>query len=63
MAGKDFKLHMYSHDTDVLLLALCWVPKLDTNSEVTIVIRTGEHSRKVMLIPIYDTLGQVKHLR
>ena len=46
---------MYSTDTHVLLPAICWMSTLDTNSAV--IIGTGEHSRKVMLRPIYDKLG------
>ena len=41
---------LYSWGTDVLLLALRRVPKLDTNSAV--IIGTGEHSCKMMLKPI-----------
>ena len=46
-------VHVFSWGTDVLLLALRRVPKLDKNSAV--IIGTGEHSRKVMLKPIYMT--------
>ena len=42
---------MYWRYTDVLLLDIHVVPKLDTNSAV--IIDTGEHSRKVMLEPTY----------
>ena len=41
MASTGFQVHIYSQDTDVLLLALCRVPLLG----------------KVMLQPIYDKLG------
>jgi hypothetical protein len=58
VAGKGLDVHIYSQDTDVLLLALRRVPKLGTKPAV--IMGTREHRRKVMLKPIYDKLGPDK---
>ena len=51
-------LHLYSPDTDVLLLALRRVPQLGTNPAV--IMGTGERRQRVMLRPMYDQLGADK---
>ncbi|CAM1307414.1 Uncharacterised protein r2_g1730 [Pycnogonum litorale] len=56
IAGLD--VHIYSQDTDVLLLALRRVPLLGTKPSM--IMGTSEHRRKVMLKPIYDALGADK---
>jgi len=56
IAGLD--VHIYSQDTDVLLLALRRVPLLGTKPAM--IMGTSEHRRKVMMKPIYDALGADK---
>ena len=53
-----FVVHIYSQDTDVLLLALCRVPELV--SKTALIIGSGERRHKVMLKPIYEKLGSEK---
>ena len=51
-------MHIYSQDTDVLLLALCRVPELV--SKTALIIGSGERCHKVMLKPIYEKFGPEK---
>jgi len=51
-------VHIYSQDTDVLLLALYRVPEL--SSKAALIIGSGEHHHKVILKPIYEKLGPEK---
>ena len=55
VAANGFDVHIYTQDTNVLLLALRRVPKLGTNP--AIIMGTGDRRRNVMLKPIYDKLG------
>ena len=58
VAKTGFIVHLYSPDTDVLLLALRRVPQLSTNPAV--IMGTGERRHRVMLRPMYDQLGADK---
>ena len=51
-------VHIYSLDTDVLVLALKRVPQLGKN--VAMVMGTGDRRRLIMLEPIYNALGSEK---
>ena len=51
-------VHIYSQDTDVLVLALKRVPQLGKN--VAMVMGTGDRRRLIMLEPIYNALGSEK---
>ena len=51
-------VHIYSQDTDVLLLALRRTPLLGNNS--ALIMGTSERRHKVFLQPIYDKLGPEK---
>ena len=61
-AAEIFKLgltvHIYSSDTDVMVLALSVLPKI--GQETIIITGTGENRRKVALGPIFDALGPNK---
>lgn len=57
-SAEGYKIHIYSQDTDVLLLALRRVPQLGEGA--TMIMGTGEHRKEVLLKPIYDQLGQEK---
>ena len=50
--------HIYTQDTDVLLLALSRMPQLGRNS--ALIMGTGDRRRTVQLQPIYDALGPSK---
>ena len=56
VGSKGMNVHIYSQDTDVLLLALRRTPLLGDVSAV--IMDTSEIRRKVFLQPIYDTLGR-----
>ena len=58
VAKTGLRIHIYSQDTDVLLLALRRVQQLGT--EPAIIMGTKERRRKVHLQPIYDKLGPDK---
>lgn len=58
VAGTGFEVHIYSQDTDVLLLALRRVPMLGTRPAM--IMGTGERRRIIQLKPIYDKLGSDK---
>ena len=58
VAKSGLVVHIYSQDTDVLLLALRRLPAL--SDKAALIMGTSEHRRKVMLRPIYDELGQEK---
>ena len=58
VASNGMNVHIYSQDTDVLLLALLRTPLLGDCSAV--IMSTSERRRKVFLHPIYDTLGPEK---
>jgi len=47
VARSGFVVHIYSQDTDVLLLALRRVPEL--GSKAALIMGSGEHHHKVML--------------
>jgi hypothetical protein len=51
-------IQIYSPDTDVLVLALCWYPYLGKNT--TIVTGTGTKHRTISLSPIHQSLGPDK---
>ena len=51
-------VHIYSCDTDVLVLALHRIPELSPHS--AIIMGTGDQRRKIKLKPIYDALGPAK---
>ena len=51
-------VHIYSQDTDVLLLALRRVPLL--GEQAALLMGTGDRRRLVLLKPIYDSLGEQK---
>jgi len=55
IAASGDTLHIYTQDTDVLLLALRRVPKLGRNA--ALIMGTGDRRRTVLLQPIYDALG------
>jgi len=57
-AKAGFAVHIYSHDTDVLLLALWRVPLL--GDKTAMVMGTGDRRRLVTLQPIYDALAARK---
>jgi hypothetical protein len=52
-SGKN--VHIMTQDTDVMVLALCRFPVL--GPQVDMLMGTGDHRRKVLLKPIYDSLG------
>ena len=58
VASNGMNVHIYSQDTDVLLLALCRTPLLGDCSVV--IMGTSERRRKVFLQPKYDKLGPEK---
>jgi len=58
VAQTGMRIHFYSQDTDVLLLALRRVPQLGT--EPAIIMGTKERRHTVLLQPIYDQLGPEK---
>jgi len=58
VAGSGLDVHIYSQDTDVLLLALRRVPLL--GKQPALIMGTSENRRKVWLKPIYDALGADK---
>ena len=58
VASNGMNVHIYSQDTDVLLLALRRTPLLGDCS--AIIMGTSERRRKVFLHPIYDKLGPEK---
>ena len=58
VAKNGMKVHIYSQDTDVLLLAIRRAPLLGDRS--ALVMGTSERRRKVLLQPIYDKLGPEK---
>jgi hypothetical protein len=58
VAGNGMNVHIYSQDTDVLLLALRRTPLLGNHS--ALIMGTSERRRKVFLQPIYDKLGPEK---
>ena len=58
VASNGMNVHIYSQDTDVLLLALRRTPLLDNHS--ALIMGTSERRRKVFLQPIYDKLGPEK---
>jgi len=58
VARSGFVVHIYSQDTDVLLLALRRVPEL--GCKVSPIMGSGERRHKVMLKPIYEKLGPEK---
>ena len=58
VAKTGFIVHLYSADTDVLLLALRRVSQLGTDPAV--IMGTGERRHRVMLRPMYDQLGADK---
>ena len=55
IAASGGTVHIYSQDTDVLLLALRRVPQLGQNP--VMIMGTAERRRKIVLQPIYDALG------
>ena len=57
-ADAGFGVHIYSQDTNVLLLALRRVSQV--GSSVALIMGTGERRHKVMFQPIYDELGPQK---
>lgn len=58
VASTGHNVHIYSQDTDVLLLALRRVPLLGLNP--VMVMGTGQNRRKVYLRPIFEKLGEKK---
>jgi len=58
VAASGATVHVYTQDTDVLLLALRRVPQLGRNS--ALIMGTGECLRTVLLQPIYDALEPTK---
>ncbi|XP_014665031.1 PREDICTED: uncharacterized protein LOC106807252 [Priapulus caudatus] len=58
VASNGINVHIYSQDTDVLLLALRRTPLLGNHS--ALIMGTSERRRKVFLQPIYDKLGPEK---
>ena len=58
VARSGFVVHIYSQETDMLLLALRRVPEL--GSKVALIMGSGERRHKVMLKPIYEKLGPEK---
>jgi len=58
VAASGATVHVYTQDTDVLLLALRRVPQLGRNS--ALIMGTGECRRTVLLQLIYDALGPTK---
>jgi len=58
VARSGFVVHIYSQDTDVLLLALRTVPEL--GSKAALIIGSGQRRHKIMLKPIYEKLGPEK---
>ncbi|KAG0711912.1 hypothetical protein GWK47_019569 [Chionoecetes opilio] len=58
VAAAGAIVHIYTQDTDVLLLALRRVPQLGRNS--VLIMGTGDRRRTVLLQPIYDALGPSK---
>ena len=57
-AKAGFAVHIYSQDTDVLLLALRRVPLL--GDKAAMVMGTGDRRRLVTLQPLYNALGARK---
>ena len=57
-AEKGFTVHIYSQDTDVLLLALRRVPQLKNGA--ALIMGKSDNRQKVLLQPIYDKLGSEK---
>jgi len=57
------RIHIYSQDTDVLVLAVSTQPEL--GSEAEMIMDPGENRRKIQLQPIYNALGcrKVRALR
>ena len=53
-------VHIYSSDTDVLVLALSTLPQL--GDEATMIMGTGPNRRHVPLLPIYHALGERRAL-
>ena len=49
------RIHIYSQDTDVLVLAVSTQPEL--GSEAEMIMDPGENRRKIQLQPIYNALG------
>ena len=58
VTSNGMNVHIYSQDTDVLLLALRRTPLLGNHS--ALIMGTSERRRKVFLQPIYDKLGPEK---
>jgi len=58
VAKTGLRIHLYSQDTDVLILALRRVPQLGI--EPALIMGTKERRHKVLLQPIYDKLGPNK---
>ena len=58
VASNGMIVHIYSQDTDVLLLALYRTQFLGDHSAV--IMGTSDRRRKVFLQPIYDKLGPAK---
>lgn len=57
-AREGSTVHIYSQDTDVLLLALRHVPLL--GEKAALLMGTSYRRRLVLLKPIYDSLGEEK---
>ena len=55
VAGLGYNVHIYSPDSDVLLLALRRVPLL--GNEAALIMGTGGAQRKILIKPIFDKLG------
>jgi len=55
---QDLLCTLYSQDTDVLLMALRRVQ--DLGSKAALIMGSGQRRHKLMLKPIYETLGPEK---
>ena len=58
VAAAGATVHIYTQDTDVLLLDLRRMPQLGINS--ALIMGTGDRHRTIQLQPIYDALGSSK---
>ena len=58
LRGLRIIVHIYSSDTDVLVLALRRVPEL--GAESLVITGTGDKQRHIKLKRIYDALGADK---
>ena len=58
LATSGFAINIYSHDTDVFLLALRRVAEL--GGDVSVITGTGERRKTVNLHHIYDWIGESK---